>query len=116
MATPRAERTPGCSGIRIRGMPRSSANSQACMGPAPPKGISVNCLGSCPLSRDIDLIARSILEFTTRIIPSAAVSLLVPISFARLSSSSTHIKSYDVWKPRLHPCVESTDYTSGWAT
>jgi hypothetical protein len=53
-------------------MSKASASSQAWRGPAPPKAIRVKLLGSWPRSRLITRMARTILEFATRTIPSAA--------------------------------------------
>ena len=73
---PSADSTPLAAGTRTDRIPSSSATSQACSGPAPPKAISSNPRGSCPRSTDTTLIARTISWFATATIPAAAARTL----------------------------------------
>ena len=75
---PKAEKRPGCNGMTIRVIPSSSAKSQACNGPAPPKLISVYSLGSRPRSMLTSLRALLTLSLTIRRIRSAVFSTDIP--------------------------------------
>ncbi len=52
-------------------MSSSAASAAACIGPAPPNGISANRRGSTPRSTVTTRRARAISLFATRTIPSA---------------------------------------------
>ena len=68
---PRAENTPGYTGINTRGMDSSEASSHACSGPAPPKANNTKSRGSWPRSTETTLIPWHMLALATLTIPEA---------------------------------------------
>ena len=75
---PSAESTPLARGQAIREMPSSSARAARAAGPAPPKGRSAKPRGSTPRSTVTTRSARTISWLATRMIPSAASTLIHP--------------------------------------
>ena len=73
-SAPHAQSRPGLRGSTTWRIPKSSASSHACIGPAPPNASSAKSRGSKPRSTVITRIARSMLALTTRITPRAAVA------------------------------------------
>src|SRR2546425_270300 len=75
--TVRGEKFPGCRGTSTRGIPISWARASACIGPAPPKAISVKSRGSCPRWIEISRIAEVIRATAIVTMPSASASTVI---------------------------------------
>jgi hypothetical protein len=85
---PQAESTAATEGTTTRRISRSRATSVMCSPAAPPKATSANWRGSTPRRTETILIPSAMLVLTTRVMPSAARSAVVPSCVATWSMAA----------------------------
>ena len=113
-SSPSAESTPLARGQRIRSIPSSSAIAAACIGPAPPNGISAKPRGSTPRSTVTTRSARTISWLATRTMPSAASSGSSPSSSASRADRALGRVARRARRRRRAPTTGRGSRASGW--